>query len=79
MDDDEIRAGPEAEVDGRRVCGTAVLERTAVVEPAPALSLVNWHRLLVDPQQLRVRHRRASAEARRGRRGSWLQEHKSMA
>ena len=34
-EDDEILPDFEAEVDGRRVWVTAVLERTAVIEPAP--------------------------------------------
>ena len=50
-EDDEILPDFEAEVDdGRRVWVTAVLERTAVVEPAPGEPkvLVNRHRLLVE-------------------------------
>jgi hypothetical protein len=50
-EDDEILPDFEAEVDGRRVWVTAVLERTAVIEPAPGEPkiLVNRRRLLVDP------------------------------
>src|SRR6266852_6743692 len=70
-EDDEILPDFEAEVDddGRRVWVTAVLERTAVVEPAPGEPkvLVNRHRLLVDPQHLRVRHLASKEAARRGR------------
>src|SRR5216683_1117426 len=55
-EDDEILPDFEAEVDGRRVWVTAVLERTAVIEPAPGEPkvLVNRRRLLVDPTHLRV-------------------------
>src|SRR3989475_11283010 len=69
-EDDEILPDFEAEVDdGRRVWVTAVLERTAVVEPAPGEPkvLVNRHRLLVDPRRLRVRHLASKDAARRGR------------
>ena len=57
-EDDEILPDFEAEVDGRRVWVTAVLERTAVIEPAPGEPkvLVNRRRLFVDPRHLRVRH-----------------------
>lgn len=50
-EDDEILPDFEAEVDGRRVWVTAVLERTAVVEPAPGEPkvLVNRQRLMVNP------------------------------
>jgi len=46
-EDDEILPDFEAEVDGRRVWVTAVLERTAVIEPAPGEPkiLVNRQRL----------------------------------
>src|SRR2546430_17497709 len=70
-EDDEILPDFEAEVDdGRRVWVTAVLERTAVIEPAPGEPkvLVNRRRLFVDPRQLRVRHL-ASKEAAPGRPG----------
>src|SRR6266568_6225147 len=68
-EDDEILPDFEAEVDGRRVWVTAVLERTAVIEPAPGEPkvLVNRRRLLVDPSQLRVRHLASKEAARRGR------------
>lgn len=68
-EDDEILPDFEAEVDGRRVWVTAVLERTAVIEPAPGEPkiLVNRRRLLVDPRRLRVRHLASKEAARRGR------------
>ena len=68
-EDDEILPDFEAEVDGRRVWVTAVLERTAVVEPAPGEPkvLVNRRRLMVNPQHLRVRHLASKEAARRGR------------
>ena len=68
-EDDEILPDFEAEVDGRRVWVTAVLERTAVIEPAPGEPkvLVNRRRLLVNPRHLRVRHLASKEAARRGR------------
>ena len=83
-EDDEILPDFEAEVDGRRVWVTAVLERTAVVEPAPGEPkvLVNRHRLFVDPQHLRVRHLASKEAARRGREAARqlrLQEHNPAA
>jgi len=83
-EDDEILPDFEAEVDGRRVWVTAVLERTAVVEPAPGEPkvLVNRHRLLVDPNALRVRHLASKEAARRGREAARqlrLQEHNPAA
>src|SRR5207245_181820 len=69
-EDDEILPDFEAEVDdGRRVWVTAVLERTAVIEPAPGEPkvLVNRRRLFVNPQNLRVRHLASKEAARRGR------------
>ena len=68
-EDDEILPDFEAEVDGRRVWVTAVLERTAVVEPAPGEPkvLVNRRRLMVNPNHLRVRHLASKEAARRGR------------
>src|ERR1700704_5922402 len=68
-EDDEILPDFEAEVDGLRVWVTAVLERTAVVEPAPGEPkvLVNRRRLMVNPQHLRVRHLASKEAARRGR------------
>src|SRR5436309_1863914 len=68
-EDDEILPDFEAEVDdGRRVWVTAVLERTAVIEPAPGEPkvLVNRRRLFVDPNSLRVRHLASKEAARRG-------------
>ncbi len=83
-EDDEILPDFEAEVDGRRVWVTAVLERTAVVEPAPgeAKVLVNRRRLMVDPRHLRVRHLASKEAARRGREAARqlrMQEHSSAA
>jgi hypothetical protein len=83
-EDDEILPDFEAEVDGQRVWVTAVLERTAVVEPAPGEPkvLVNRNRLFVDPQQLRVRHLASKEAARRGREAARqlrLQEHNTAA
>jgi hypothetical protein len=56
-------------VDGNRVWVTAVLERTAVVEPAPGEPkiLVNRARILVDPGVLRYGEIAARDAARRGR------------
>jgi hypothetical protein len=56
-------------VDGRNVWVTAVLERTAVVEPAPGEPkiLVNRARVLVDPGVLRYGEIAARDAARRGR------------
>src|ERR1700674_2148628 len=69
-EDDEILPDFEAQVDdGRRVWATAVLERTAVIEPAPGEPkvLVNRRRLFVNPLHLRVRHLASKEAARRGR------------
>src|SRR6202048_904277 len=83
-EDDEILPDFEAEVDRRRVWVTAVLERTAVVEPAPGEPkvLVNRRRLMVNPQHLRVRHLASKEAARRGREAARqlrMQEHSSAA
>src|SRR3989442_6991400 len=83
-EDDEILPDFEAEVNGGRVWVTAVLERTAVIEPAPGEPkvLVNRRRLLVDPSQLRVRHLASKEAARRGREAARqlrLQEHNPTA
>jgi hypothetical protein len=83
-EDDEILPDFEAEVDGRRVWVTAVLERTVVVEPAPGEPkvLINRRRLMVDPGRLRVRHMASKEAARRGREAARqlrLQEHSSAA
>jgi hypothetical protein len=84
-EDDEILPDFEAEVDdGRRVWVTAVLERTAVIEPAPGEPkvLMNRRRLFVDPSQLRVRHLASKEAARRGREAARqlrLQEQQSSA
>ena len=69
-EDDEILPDFEAEDDGgRRVWVTAVLERTAVIEPAPGEPkvLINRRRLFVNPRHLRVRHLASKEAARRGR------------
>src|SRR4030081_773206 len=83
-EDDEILPDFEAEVDGRRVWVTAVLERTAGGEPAPGEPkvLVTRHRLFVAPQHLRVRHLASKEAARRGREAARqlrLQEHNPAA
>ena len=83
-EDDEILPDFEAEVDGQRVWVTAVLERTAVVEPAPGEPkvLVNRRRLFVDPRHLRLRHLASKEAARRGREAARklrLQEQQSSA
>jgi len=84
-EDDEILPDFEAEVDdGRRVWVTAVLERTAVIEPAPGEPkvLVNRRRLFVNPGHLRVRHLASKEAARRGREAARqlrLQEQSSAA
>src|ERR1700682_825531 len=83
-EDDEILPDFEAEVDGRRVWVTAVLERTAVIEPAPGEPkvLVNRQRLFVNPRHLRVRHLASKEAARRGREAARklrLQEQSSAA
>jgi len=84
-EDDEILPDFEAEVDdGRRVWVTAVLERTAVIEPAPGEPkvLVNRRRLFVNPGHLRVRHLASKEAARRGREAARqlrLQEQQSSA
>ncbi|MGH7904844.1 MAG: hypothetical protein ACREPA_12075 [Candidatus Dormibacteraceae bacterium] len=56
-------------VDGREVWVTAVLDRTAVVEPAPGEPkiVVNRRRCLVDPANLRYRPAANRHAARRGR------------
>ncbi len=58
-----------ATVDGKRVWVTAVLERTAVVEPAPGEPkiLVNRRRCLVNPRDIRYGAIAARYAARRGR------------
>src|SRR6202521_4665007 len=69
-EEDEIPPDFEAQVDdGGRVWVTAVLERTAVIEPAPGEPkvLVNRRRLFVNPFHLRVRHLASKEAARRGR------------
>src|SRR5256714_15070768 len=69
-EDDEILPDFEAEVDGRRVWVTAVLERTVVVEPAPGEPkvLVNRSGLMFDPGHRRGRHLPSKEAAPRGRR-----------
>ena len=84
-EDDEILPDFEAQVDdGRKVWVTAVLERTAVIEPAPGEPkvLVNRRRLFVNPRHLRVRHLASKEAARRGREAARqlrLQEQQSSA
>jgi hypothetical protein len=83
-EDDEILPDFEAEVDGRRVWVTAVLERTVVVEPAPGEPkvLINRRHLMVDPGRLRVRHLASKEAARRGREAARqlrVHEHSSAA
>src|SRR3982074_3004687 len=86
-EDDEILPDFEAEVDGRRVWVTAVLERTAVIEPAPGepKGLGKRRRLLVHPAppaHLRGRHLASKEAARRGREAARqlrLQEHSPAA
>jgi hypothetical protein len=58
-----------AMVDGKSVWVTAVLERTAVVEPAPGEPkiLVNRQRCMVDPSEIRFGYIAARDAARRGR------------
>src|SRR5579859_3377458 len=69
--DNEVMILPDfpAIVDGREVWVTAVLERTAVIEPAPGepKMLVNRRRCLVDPAHLRFGPIAARYAARRGR------------
>jgi len=56
-------------VDGKQVWVTAVLERTAVVEPAPGEPkvLVSRQRCMVDPGGIRFGYVAARDAARRGR------------
>ena len=58
-----------AHVDGKQVWVTAVLERTAVIEPGPGEPkvLVNRRRCLVNPTHLRFGIIAARNAARRGR------------
>lgn len=69
--EDDVMILPDfpALVDGRQVWVTAVLERTAVVEPAPGEPkiLVNRARIEVDPSVLRFGEIAARDAARRGR------------
>jgi hypothetical protein len=64
-----ILPGFSALVDGREVWVTAVLERTAVVEPSPGepKMLVNRSHCLVDPSLLRYKVLAGREAARRGR------------
>jgi len=65
----EILPDFPAVVDGEQVWVTAVLERTAVVEPAPGepKMLVNRSRCLVNPNDMRYRYVAARQAAKRGR------------
>src|SRR5579871_5175294 len=69
--EDDVVVLPDfpALVDGSQVWVTAVLERTAVVEPAPGEPkiLVNRARILVAPAVLRYGEIAARDAARRGR------------
>lgn len=69
--EDEAQIMPDfpAEIDGRQVWVTAVLERTAVVEPAPGEPkiLVSRGQCMVDPSRLRFAPSAARYAARRGR------------
>lgn len=69
--DNEVMILPNfaALVDGRKVFVTAVLERTAVVEPAPGQPkvLVNRRLVQVDPSTLKYGPIAARMAARRGR------------
>jgi hypothetical protein len=69
--DSEVVILPDfpALVEGKKVWVTAVLERTAVVEPAPGEPkiLVNRQRCMVDPKEIRFGYIAARDAARRGR------------
>ena|SRR5579871_3349753 len=69
--DNEVMILPNfaAIVDGREVFVTAVLERTAVIEPAPGEPkvLLNRRHVMVDPGALRYGPIAARMAARRGR------------
>jgi hypothetical protein len=69
--DDEVEILPDfpALVEGKQVWVTAVLSRTAVVEPAPGEPkvLVNRRECLVDPTVIRYGPIAARAAAKRGR------------
>ena len=56
-------------LEGQRVWVTAVLERTAVIEPSPGEPkvLVNRQRCMVNPRDIRFGHIAARYAARRGR------------
>ena len=65
----EILPDFPALLDGEQVWVTAVLERTAVVEPAPGEPkvLVNRSRCLVNPNDIRYEYVAARHAAKRGR------------
>jgi hypothetical protein len=65
----EILPDFPALLDGEHVWVTAVLERTAVVEPAPGepKMLVNRNRCLVNPNDIRYGYVAARHAAKRGR------------
>ena len=69
--DNEVMILPDftALVDGKEVLVTAVLDRTAVIEPAPGepKQLLNRREVLVDPRSLRYGPIAARIAARRGR------------
>jgi hypothetical protein len=69
--DEEVEILPDfpAHIEGRQVWVTAVLTRTAVVEPAPGEPKVLFNRrdILVDPEVIRYGPIAARAAAKRGR------------
>lgn len=70
-EEEEVEILPDfpAEVDGKQVWVTAVLSRTAVIEPSPGepKALVNRRDCLVDPDDIRYGAIAARAAAKRGR------------
>ncbi|MGH7881656.1 MAG: hypothetical protein ACREN8_01945 [Candidatus Dormibacteraceae bacterium] len=69
--EEEVEILPDfpAQMEGRKVWVTAVLSRTAVIEPTPGEPkvLVNRKEILVDPQLIRYGPIAARAAAKRGR------------
>lgn len=70
-EEEEVEILPDfpAEVAGKTVWVTAVLSRTAVIEPSPGepKALVNRRDCLVDPEDIRYGAIAARAAAKRGR------------
>lgn len=70
-DDEEVEILPDfpAHLDGKQVWVTAVLSRTAVIEPSPGEPkvLVNRREIQVDPGVIRYGPIAARAAAKRGR------------